>query len=78
MSTRLQSKIQPNAEKNPRPRRHQLKWSINEILRLQREYELLELNTKQIAVLHERSEVSIINKLKNEGWIEHTEDARRG
>jgi hypothetical protein len=50
-------------------KRHNYSWSINEILRLQREYELLGLNISEIANLHQRSENSILYKIKKEGFI---------
>ena len=45
------------------------KWSINELLNLQREYELLEWNIQKIALKHERSVESILYKLEEEGII---------
>ncbi len=50
------------------PRRSGFPWSINEILKLQREYELLCLSVDEIADLHERSEAAIIYKLEAEGF----------
>lgn len=50
-------------------RRHNFKWSINETLRLQREFELLNLTISDIAKLHERSENAILYKLFLEGFI---------
>lgn len=52
------------------------KWTINESLSLQREYELLELNVEEIAKNHQRSELAIAYKLKTEGLINYIEDAR--
>jgi hypothetical protein len=52
-------------------RRSGFRWSINEILTLQREYELLELSIHEIADRHERSFFSILNKLKSEEFIDH-------
>jgi hypothetical protein len=52
------------------------KWNINEVIRLQREYELLELPVNEIATRHERSVKGIVCKLKSEGFIESLEDAR--
>ena len=46
------------------------KWSINEILRLQREYELLELSCLDMAKLHRRSEEAIMYKLHEEGFLD--------
>jgi hypothetical protein len=52
------------------------KWTINEILSLQREYELLELSVQQIAEKHQRSETSILYKLDSEGLIDSWNNAR--
>ena len=53
-------------------RRSGFKQTINEILSLQREYELLSLSVSDIADRHERSFFSILNKLKIEGFIDET------
>ena len=45
------------------------KWSINEILQLQRECELLELSVLEIAKIHKRSVDAIIYKLAEEGFL---------
>lgn len=52
------------------------RWTINEVLTLQREYELLELSVTDIAVRHERSADAIAFKLKSEGFIVELTDAR--
>jgi len=52
------------------------KWTINEMLSLQREYELLELTVQQIARKHERSVNAILSKLEKEGFIETWDNAR--
>ena len=52
------------------------KWTISEIISLQREYELLEWTVSQIAEKHKRSEKSILFKLQNEGFISSWEEAR--
>ena len=52
------------------------KWSVNETLRLQREYELLELDVSTISVLHSRSERAILFRLKKEGFVDEFENAR--
>jgi hypothetical protein len=57
-------------------KRSNFKWSINEILSLQREYELLELTVQEIAVKHERSVNAIVSKLENEGFIDSRTNAR--
>jgi len=58
------------------PYRHNFKWSINEILSLQREYELLEMTIQDIASKHERSVDAILYRLQKEGMIETWIDAR--
>jgi plasmid replication initiation protein len=52
------------------------KWNVNEVLTLQREYELLELTIQQIAVRHQRSVEGILFKLEREGFIENWNVAR--
>ncbi len=49
--------------------RHGNKWSIPEILRLQREFELLRLPISEISKLHNRSEAAIKYKLIAEGFF---------
>ena len=57
-------------------RRQGNKWTINELISLQREYELLELTVQQIAEKHQRSETAILYKLESEGLIESWNSAR--
>lgn len=45
------------------------KWSIPELITLQREYELLELNVDEIARRHKRSVFAILARLESEGII---------
>ena len=52
------------------------KWTVSELISLQREYELLELTVQQIAEKHQRSESSIMYKLDSEGLIDNWNDAR--
>ena len=52
------------------------KWNTNEILRLQREYELLEMTIQEIAVKHERSDRAILFKLLAESFIDKESSAR--
>jgi ABC-type Zn2+ transport system substrate-binding protein/surface adhesin len=52
------------------------KWTINELLSLQREYELLEWNIQNIALKHKRSVTSILYKLEEEGFILSWSEAR--
>lgn len=58
------------------PKNHRKKWSIPEILRLQREYELLELTVQEIAQIHNRSIMSIMYKLEKEEFIDSWDNAR--
>jgi len=46
--------------------RHYHKWSVNEILNLQREYELLEMSINEIAKKHKRTQESILWKIEEE------------
>jgi hypothetical protein len=57
-------------------RRANFKWNINEILALQREYELLGLTVQEIAVKHERSVDAIAYKLERDGFIDDRNNAR--
>ena len=52
------------------------KWTINEILSLQREYELLEWSVQEIANKHRRSVKAILFKLEAEGFISSWDEAR--
>ena len=58
------------------PARHRAFWNTAEILRMQREYELLEMPVTDIAKVHGRSINSIVNKLVSENVIDRCEDAR--
>lgn len=58
------------------PYRHNFKWNINELLSLQREYELLEMTIQDIADRHERTVDAILYRLQQEGFIETWVDAR--
>jgi hypothetical protein len=57
-------------------RRNRYKWTVNEILSLQREYELYELSIQEIALLHKRSAFSILHKLEKEQIINNFNEAR--
>ena len=57
-------------------RRQGNKWTINELISLQREYELLELTVKEIAEKHQRTDTAILYKLESEGLIESWNSAR--
>jgi hypothetical protein len=52
------------------------KWTINELLNLQREYELLEWSVYQIAEKHQRTVMAILCRLKSEGFITRFREAR--
>ena len=47
--------------------RNGYKWTINECLRLEREYDLLELSVAEMAILHKRTMNAIMCKLQAEG-----------
>jgi len=57
-------------------RRNGRPWTVNEILQLQREYELLEWNIQQIASKHQRTADAILYKLEQEGFIDKWINAR--
>lgn len=54
-------------------KRNGFTWTIPEILRLQREWELLELSVAEIAELHERTIEAICYKLEAENFATHKE-----
>ena len=56
--------------------RQNFKWNINELLRLEREYDLLKLNVIEIAKLHQRTQYAIVMKLQSEGIISNYRVAR--
>ena len=56
--------------------RHGNRWNVNEVLSLQREYELLEMTVQQIADKHNRSVMSIVYKLFAEGFTSSLLEAR--
>lgn len=49
------------------------RWSINEVLALQREFELLGLTIDEIAQKHNRTTNAIIFKLDQEGFADYNE-----
>ncbi len=53
--------------------RNRYRWNINECLRLQREYELLQLPLDKIAELHGRTVGAIMNKLASEGFANYND-----
>ena len=56
--------------------RQNYKWNINELLRLEREYDLLELSVVEIAKLHRRTATAIARKLQYEDIISNYKTAR--
>ena len=52
------------------------RWTVNEVLSLQREYELLGWTIQEIADKHERTVKSILYRLESEGFIDSWKDAR--
>ena len=58
------------------PSRHCFNWTIAENLRLEREYDLLELDVNAIAKMHGRSVHAIVHQLQAEDMISRFADAR--
>jgi hypothetical protein len=52
------------------------KWTINEVLKLQREYELVGMDVNQIAIAHGRSANAIAHRLEHEEIIDKWSDAK--
>jgi hypothetical protein len=53
--------------------RYGFKWSVNEVLSLQREFELLGWDIEQIAQKHQRTPNAIMYKLDQEGFADYNE-----
>ena len=53
--------------------RNGYKWNINECLRLEREYDLLQLSVPEMAALHSRTNYAIMCKLQAEGLADFNE-----
>ena len=53
--------------------RNGYKWTINECLRLEREYDLLQLTVPEMAALHNRTNYAIMCKLQAEGLADFNE-----
>ena len=58
------------------PYRHNNKWTISEVISLQREYQLLEMTIQEIAKKHNRTIEAILYKLQNEKFIRSWIDAK--
>ena len=52
------------------------KWTINEVLKLQREYELVGMDVNQIAIAHGRTANAIAHRLEHEEIIDKWSDAK--
>ena len=50
-------------------RRHRQPWTVQEVIDLQREYELLDLSILDIASKHHRDVSAITYKISNEGFV---------
>lgn len=51
--------------------RNRKRWTINECLNLQREFELLELSIDEISLKHKRTPNAIMQKLDKEGFANY-------
>ena len=54
-------------------RRANARWTVNECLRLEREFDLLKLSIEEIAALHGRSNNAIMYKLDAEGIADYND-----
>jgi hypothetical protein len=68
--TQTKSQAQDESQLN---RRSGFKWTVNECLKLEREYDLLKMSLDDIALLHERSVDAIMYKLDKEGIADYTQ-----
>lgn len=62
-----------STQKNSTAWRNGYKWTVNECLRLEREYDLLQLSVPEMAALHNRTNNAIIFKLHQEGLADYNE-----
>ena len=62
-----------SSQKNSTAWRNGYKWTVNECLRLEREYDLLQLSVPEMAALHNRTNNAIIFKLHQEGLADYNE-----
>lgn len=53
--------------------RYGARWTVNELLSLQREYELLNLDINEIALRHKRTPNAIMFKLDQEGLADYND-----
>jgi hypothetical protein len=61
-----------NYDNIPAPR-HANKWTVNECLRLNREFDLLKLTMPEIALRHGRTVNAIMFKIQAEGWASYND-----
>ncbi len=61
-----------NYDNIPAPR-HANKWTVNECLSLNREFELLKLTMPEIALRHGRTVNAIMFKIQAEGWASYND-----
>ena len=52
-------------------KRFRNRWNVNELLQLQREFELLEMSIDDIALKHQRTPNAIMLKLDQEGFADY-------
>jgi hypothetical protein len=52
-------------------KRFRNRWNVNELLQLQREFELLEMSIDDIALKHQRTPNAIMFKLDQEGFADY-------
>jgi len=62
-----------SSQNNSTAWRNGYKWTVNECLRLEREYDLLQLSVSEMAALHNRTKNSIMFKLHQEGLADYNE-----
>jgi len=62
-----------SSQNNSTTWRNGYKWTVNECLRLEREYDLLQLSVSEMALLHNRTKNAIMFKLHQEGLADYNE-----
>jgi hypothetical protein len=72
MSTSNNTIYGTNYDNIPAPR-HANKWTVNECLSLNREFELLKLTMPEIALRHGRTVNAIMFKIQAEGWASYND-----
>lgn len=72
MSSTANTTYGTNYDNIPAPR-HANKWTVNECLSLNREFELLKLTMPEIALRHGRTVNAIMFKIQAEGWASYND-----